>query len=120
MKNSSKPKVAGWLALGAIALGILLTTIGLWILSWHPHTQPASAAAGEPTTTHIAAVLPTSTRQPATPTPQPATPTPLPPTATAVPTQTPEPPTPSPTASEPLELAIVHSNDTWGYTQPCG
>jgi hypothetical protein len=112
MKNASKPKMTGWMALGAVALGVLLTAIGLWILSWHPHTQPASAAAGGPTATRIVAVLPTLA-------PPTETPTPVPPTPTQ-PTQTPVPPTPSPTASEPLELAIVHSNDTWGYTQPCG
>jgi hypothetical protein len=23
-------------------------------------------------------------------------------------------------AGEPLNLKVVHTNDTWGYTQPCG
>ncbi len=34
-------------------------------------------------------------------------PTPLPP----------EPPAPTP---EPLELVVLHTNDTWGYIFPCG
>ena len=27
---------------------------------------------------------------------------------------------PSPVSKGPLDLAIVHSNDTWGYLAPCG
>ena len=119
MKNASKHQTAGWLALGAVALGILLTGIGLWTLGWRPQSQPAAAAVNEPTATRIVAVLPTATMPPPT-----ATPTEPPPTATA--TRTPGAPTPFPTASqvpgpsESLELAIVHSNDTWGYSRPCG
>ena len=29
------------------------------------------------------------------------------------------PPTPTPTP-QPVELTVLHSNDTWGYSEPCG
>jgi hypothetical protein len=38
-----------------------------------------------------------------------------------VPTATPSPSAPPATVSSgTLELTIVHSNDVWGYTRPCG
>lgn len=40
------------------------------------------------------------------------------PTQTSVPTSTPV-PSPTPT-SEPLQLVILHTNDNWGETEPCG
>lgn len=44
-------------------------------------------------------------------------PTPMP---TSTPTKTPTPvPSPTPT-SQPIELTVVHTNDTWGYSEPCG
>ncbi len=60
----------------------------------------------------------------ATATPLPPTHTPtIPPTATVVPTPTSSPP-PLPTATAQPQvlthITIVHSNDTWGYTLPCG
>ncbi len=39
------------------------------------------------------------------------------PTVTTSPTVTP-PPTPTPLS--PLELTVLHTNDTWGYLSPCG
>lgn len=27
---------------------------------------------------------------------------------------------PAPQAAGPLKLTIIHSNDTWGYVEPCG
>jgi hypothetical protein len=49
--------------------------------------------------------------------------TPMP---TSTPTQTPTPiptptftPTPTPTP-RPIELTVLHTNDTWGYSEPCG
>lgn len=51
-----------------------------------------------------------------TPTPTPTfTPTKTP-TATPTPTST---PTPTPTP-RPVELTVLHTNDTWGYSEPCG
>jgi 2',3'-cyclic-nucleotide 2'-phosphodiesterase (5'-nucleotidase family) len=26
----------------------------------------------------------------------------------------------APKAQAPIELVVAHTNDTWGYTQPCG
>jgi hypothetical protein len=39
-------------------------------------------------------------------------------TSTAVPTATPV-PTPTPTAA-PVQMVILHTNDNWGETEPCG
>ena len=39
-------------------------------------------------------------------------------TSTVVPTATPE-PTSTPTAA-PVQLVILHTNDNWGETEPCG
>jgi hypothetical protein len=44
------------------------------------------------------------------------------PTSTPQPTSTPR-PTPKPTASpmpQPLDLVVLHTNDTLSYTDPCG
>jgi len=48
-----------------------------------------------------------------------ATPTPTP---TSTPTKTPTPiPTSTPTPTpQPIELTVMHTNDTWGYSEPCG
>jgi hypothetical protein len=55
-----------------------------------------------------------------TPTPTPTSmPTKTPtPTPTFTPTSTPT-PTPTPTP-RPIELTVLHTNDTWGYSEPCG
>jgi 2',3'-cyclic-nucleotide 2'-phosphodiesterase (5'-nucleotidase family) len=50
-----------------------------------------------------------------------STPTPTPtsmPTKTSTPTPT-STPTSTPTP-QPLELTVLHTNDTWGYSEPCG
>ena len=45
---------------------------------------------------------------------------------TAAPTSTPEPtPTPQPTPTSaptavPIQLTVLHTNDNWGETEPCG
>lgn len=48
----------------------------------------------------------------------------LAPTPTSTPTKTPTPiptPTPSPTPTpRPIGLTVLHTNDTWGYSEPCG
>jgi hypothetical protein len=57
------------------------------------------------------------------PTPVPThTPSPPPPTSTPtpVPTSTPTPVPTSTPALQALELTILHTNDTLGYTEPCG
>ena len=40
------------------------------------------------------------------------------PAPTSTPTKTPT-PTPTPTP-RPIELTVLHTNDTWGYSEPCG
>lgn len=55
-------------------------------------------------------VLPTATLPLPTDTPVPPTDTPLPPTDTPVP----------PTARPDVHLALLHTNDNWGETEPCG
>lgn len=41
-------------------------------------------------------------------------------TLTPIPTSTPtSTPTPTPTP-QPVELTVLHTNDTWGYSEPCG
>lgn len=48
--------------------------------------------------------------------------TPLP-SATPVPTPTPVPtltPSPTPTPLPPVQLVVLHTNDNWGETEPCG
>ena len=55
-----------------------------------------------------------------TPTPMPATVAPVTATSTPIPTPTPTTaPIPTPTP-QPVTLTILHTNDTWGYVQPCG
>jgi len=48
-----------------------------------------------------------------------STPTPSP---TSTPTKAPTPvPRPSPIPTpQPIELTVLHTNDTWGYSEPCG
>jgi hypothetical protein len=81
------------------------------------------AKAGPPSSLHTAQVLLMLLALALTPfatgcSPQ-ATATPAP-TATPRPTRTPTPmPTPTPTP-RPIDLAVVHTNDVLGYTEPCG
>jgi hypothetical protein len=125
-KSAPKRDVRGWLALGAVLLGLLYVVAGVWVLS---RSSSARAARLEPqeTATPVLPATPTAlataTRRPdPTPTPQ-ASNTPVEPTSTATST-----PLPSPTASKPvvepgdgiLDLTIVHTNDAWGYLLPCG
>jgi hypothetical protein len=113
--NPDKPERRSWLPIVLILIGLAVPAGGLWFLST-TNRPPAAAAATY------------------TPVPQPsATATSIPPTSTpsAVPTASTNPthtaPTVTPTASpaaaapgEGAEIAIVHSNDTWGYLLPCG
>ena len=104
---------APWLPILLIVIGLGYGVGGLWFLSCGGR-RPAVAAATQ-----------TPDPQPtATPTVLPPTPTPsAPPTANVVPTSTLA-PTASPTAvalpNALTQITIVHSNDTWGYTLPCG
>jgi hypothetical protein len=130
-----------WLALGVIVLGAACIAAGVGLLL----PKSGSAVVGRvaaatqttaPTATETATPVPTwtptstATVTPAsTETPPRAfsTQTPVPTLALlSTPAYTPEPlPTPAQGAGGPpegtaLALTIVHTNDTWGYTEPCG
>ncbi|MBN1937167.1 MAG: hypothetical protein JW934_21085 [Anaerolineae bacterium] len=91
--------------IGAISASVILALVGVWFVIGAAQHAPSPL----PTATSPAATAPFITKVVTAP----PSATPLPPAATAS-------PMPSPTANAPLELVIVHSNDTWGYTQPCG
>jgi hypothetical protein len=87
---------------------VTLAAMGLALLGCSSPTPNASSNP-LPTPTNTPLPLPTNTPLP------PPTSTPLPP-----PTQTPT-PVPTPTlAPQSLELTVLHTNDTIGYTDPCG
>lgn len=94
------------LAVLVIVLGVVLTGAGIWALRAAPQTtaQPLPTV----TATWIKASLPTAT---ATHTATPTRP---------VPTPSPTPPNPPTRPVEAIRLTIIQSNDTWGYTRPCG
>ncbi len=104
--NSQKPKSISNLGfLGTISLCTVLALIGVWYVigaaqrAPNPQSMATLAASTAPFVTKIVTVSPSATLWPPTHTPSPM---------------------PTATANAPFELAIVHSNDTWGYTQPCG
>ena len=117
--KTSKSKTK-WIALGAALLAVLYMGGGLWLLSRTsnqsaavaavstptPETQPPSAT---PTVGSIPSAIPTVIIALNTPTAVPATPTADVQAATV-----------TPSAGGDHTFAIVHSNDTWGYTMPCG
>ena len=112
MSKKRKAKVrlqsdAPWrtlLALGIVAVVAALIAAGLWAMS--PRSIPAAVAEATPTAMATATRHPTYT---ATPSPSPT----LPPATPS--------PTPQPTVrQEPFTLTLLHTNDTWGYTRPCG
>lgn len=85
-----------------------MAVLGVWYvigaLQPKPDVLPPTAAADltpAPFVTKIVTVPPTHT--------------PIPPVETSRPM-----PTATPPDALPFSLAIVHSNDTWGYVQPCG
>ena len=139
-KSPATQNTTRWLAIAAVVLGMACTAAGIWVLSWSPGTaETARAKVVFPTSTPLSvstvtASAPLPTQTPASsPTPFPtataqATVTPGQATPTPQVVQTPSPgvstPTPWPTPTAPpdghLALTIVHSNDTWGYTWPCG
>ena len=87
---------------------VALAAVGLALLGCSsPTPNPSSNPSLAPPDTALPA--PTNTALPA------PTNTPLPPS-----TRTPTPvPTPTPTPQS-LELTVLHTNDTLGYTEPCG
>jgi hypothetical protein len=125
--QTAKQNTGRWIAYGAILAGVICIVVGVAILSWTPET-PAAAANTHPTPDAHPQVATSPLNTLVILTPLPAT-TSLPkPTATRIvaPTHTPSPqvtpdtPTPVQLTGGLFHLAIVHSNDTWGYTLPCG
>jgi hypothetical protein len=95
----------GWLFTGLMVVSLLAAACG---------TAPPEA--DEQSSVAIVASLPATSVVPAT---EPATPMPTD-TATPLPTDT---ATPAPTATQPpapVDLVILHTNDNWGETEPCG
>jgi len=86
-----------WIA-GLLILSLLLAGCGA-----------ATPGAGQPTSTLAQSVLPSPTASSNVTAPP-----------TAAPTATPEPaPTLAPTPA-PIQLTVLHTNDNWGETEPCG
>ena len=114
-KTPTKQPQTGWIALGVVMAGLLLALVGVWLIGWGPNARAISAAKSA-TPTSAPPIIITKIIQWPSPTTA-ATTTPLP---TATPLQ----PTPTVTQTtlpgETLDLVIVHTNDTWGYTRPCG
>jgi hypothetical protein len=101
-------KIPRWLAPVAIVLGLVCIVVGFGLLTWAPGVEARIAT---PTfdATDAASVAPLPT---------------LALMVTSAPT-----PAPSPAVLRPIlpvkagavfTLTILHSNDTWGYTRPCG
>ena len=113
MEDLIRQRIPPWLAPAAIVLGLACILVGFSLLTWTP-----SATSGVRAGTGDATPLPTA---------------PLPTRATMV-TSGPAPvssPTAAPSSTlfravslaetgATFTLTIVHSNDTWGYTLPCG
>ena len=107
--STSRKNIPGWLAPVAILLGLVCIVAGFGLLTW----RPGSVSAAGRTASLAALPTPTAIQLP---------------TLALMVTSVPTPP-PTLTAKQPISLAetgatftltIVHSNDTWGYTEPCG
>jgi hypothetical protein len=111
MEDLIRQRIPPWLAPAAIVLGLACIIVGFGLLTWTPGS--ASGALAE---TGDAASLPAAS----------------PPTVALMVTPTPvwSPTVPPASAmfrevslagtGATFTLTIVHSNDTWGYTLPCG
>ncbi|MBN1639704.1 MAG: hypothetical protein JXA09_00620 [Anaerolineae bacterium] len=120
--SSDNPRAGPrWLAIVGILLGLLYVGGGIGYLTWSSRRAPGAQIPQAPASTQAAAAATTPVRQ-ATLDAAATRLTSLRATAAAQPTATPSPtPQPTPTLAAGLtEIAILHSNDTWGYTLPCG
>jgi hypothetical protein len=112
--SPDKPRRHSWIPILLLVIGLAVPAGGLWFLT---ATNRPPDVAGAATSTPVPQPSATATPIPATASPIPTVtidPTPVVPTAT---------PTTAPAAAPPgeaIEIAIVHSNDTWGYVLPCG
>ena len=121
-KRSDTQNKNGWMALGAIGLGVILTLVGIFLLSWSSEATDRSLAQTAATATWTVAPTALFTPSPvpsSTPVPPTSTPTPVQPAPTFTPAMAVQPTSTIP-ADGLFQLTIVHSNDTWGYTRPCG
>jgi hypothetical protein len=120
---TTEPNDRRWVALGAIAVGILVVATGVWVLNWGAQAPPAAVAntVASPTAGRLARLNETATAT-ATATAAPtSTRTPIPlPTYTTTPSPDVALPTPVGVTDGTIPITILHSNDTWGYTLPCG
>jgi len=101
-KPGLRPTVRALLALGIVFGALGAVAGGLWAMA--PRATPPVVAQSTPAPVATSTTRPTST-------------------ATAVPSPTPLPQTPTPTPTSPAQpftLTLLHTNDTWGYTEPCG
>jgi len=103
------------MALGALLLGALYLVIGLGLLTSTSRANRSAAAPPSPTVASQPLREPTPTWGAVRASP----------TVPAVPSPTPIPdrqvsPTPAPPVGDLFHLTVIHSNDTWGYTRPCG
>ena len=105
-----------WLAIAGVLLGLLYVGGGIGYLSWSSRRAPGGAAPTSPASTPVTVSRQATLDAAATSMAS------LRATAAAQPTPT-HTPTPRPTvtlAPELTEIVVLHSNDTWGYTLPCG
>jgi hypothetical protein len=121
--NPDEPQRHSWFPILLLLIGLAVPAGGLWFLT-AANRAPSVAVA---TSTSVPQLSATATPIPATASTIPTVnidPTLVGPTLVAPtlvgPTST---PTVAPAAAPPgeaTEIAIVHSNDTWGYILPCG
>jgi hypothetical protein len=135
MEDSIGQRIPPWLAPAAITLGLACIIVGFGLLTWTPGSSSGALAGTGDTTLLPAAPLPTLVLMVTSgPTPV-SSPTAAPlPTLALMVTSGPTPvssPTAAPSSTmfpavslaetdATFTLTIVHSNDTWGYTRPCG
>ena len=117
MTHTPKPRKGRWLALGAVLLGLLYVTVGIWALSRSSERMAASYATATPPSMPTSTVKPDQGAGASTPTPPLATPAPA---TTSAPLPTATRSSTSASVEGTFSLHVVHTNDTWGYTLPCG
>jgi hypothetical protein len=113
MEDSIRQRILPWLAPTAIALGLACIIVGFGLLTWTPGSTSGALAGTGGTTPLPAAPLPTLALM-VTSAPTPVS------SPTASPSSTVFQAASLAETSATFTLTIVHSNDTWGYTLPCG
>jgi hypothetical protein len=113
MEDSIGQRIPPWLAPAAITLGLACIIVGFGLLTWTPGSSSGALAGTGDTTLLPAAPLPTLVLM-VTSGPTPVS------SPTAAPSSTMFPAVSLAETDATFTLTIVHSNDTWGYTRPCG